>query len=471
MKAKMFILSTLLVLIFATDFSTAKRRGVSDYFYSNLSSHGKWIEMNDGLVVWRPYDSFGRWSPYAHGKWIWSNHGWYWDSFEVYGHIVYHYGRWHFDDYYGWIWIPDYEWAPAWVEWRYDNDYIGWAPLPPYAIYNMNYGVRYSKAYVISVGWWKFVAIKHFGSSNVYGHFVSKKYRDRIYRGTKSQLDYGYERDRIMNRSIDPRIVERASNTKIRETEIVRSGLVGNDREPIVRNNDRIEVRQPSDIKRTESRDMKIESSNRKTNLDITNIEIGKREESSRKVNEETVENRKMVIVPRTAVQKENVSETKSVDRKTVRTEERTSNPTIQTRETVKQNVTEPAREVKVEVKREVQKQVQSEERRITPVREEPKQVAPVREERKPVVNQESVSRNRETERKIEMKRSEPAPTRVVTERQTETRNIERETDVRKTDSNVGRTSRESKPESRTSTTERSSTRERSSGETTTRRR
>jgi hypothetical protein len=442
MKAKLFILSTLLVLLFTADFSNAKRRGVSDYFYTNLTSHGKWIEMNDGLVVWRPYDSFGRWSPYAHGKWIWSNHGWYWDSYEVYGHIVYHYGRWHFDDYYGWIWVPDYEWAPAWVEWRYDNDYIGWAPLPPYAMYNMNYGVRYSRTYVIGVGWWKFVAIKHFNSSNVYGHYVSKKYRDRIYRGTNSQLDYGYERDRIMNRSIDPRIVERASNTKIRETEIIRSGTVGTDREPIVRNNDRIEIRQPLDVRTADSRDLKIEKSSRKTNLDASTIQIGRTVETRQTVKEDSKSTRETVNADRTTAQtRTNVTEEKPkvVERKT---ETRTSTPAV--RETVKQNIPERTEQRKTEVTREVRNtEVKSEVRSEVPI----KQTTP-------------------TPKREEVRTVAPAP-------QTETRNIERNTDVRRNESNISRTSSESKPETRTSTstTDRSSSREKSNSETTTTRR
>jgi len=27
--------------------------------------------------------------------------------------------------------MPDDVWGPAWVEWRYDDEYIGWAPLRP----------------------------------------------------------------------------------------------------------------------------------------------------------------------------------------------------------------------------------------------------------------------------------------------------------------------------------------------------
>ena len=37
----------------------------------------------------------------------------------------------HMNQAYGWYWVPGYEWAPAWVAWRNNNDYYGWAPLSP----------------------------------------------------------------------------------------------------------------------------------------------------------------------------------------------------------------------------------------------------------------------------------------------------------------------------------------------------
>src|SRR5712692_5145761 len=47
------------------------------------------------------------------------------------GWIAYHYGRWYRDADYGWFWIPNDVWGPAWVDWRYGDQYVGWAPEPP----------------------------------------------------------------------------------------------------------------------------------------------------------------------------------------------------------------------------------------------------------------------------------------------------------------------------------------------------
>jgi hypothetical protein len=45
--------------------------------------------------------------------------------------VIYHYGRWMFDDDDGWVWIPAYEWGPGFVQWRRGREYAGWGSLPP----------------------------------------------------------------------------------------------------------------------------------------------------------------------------------------------------------------------------------------------------------------------------------------------------------------------------------------------------
>ena len=75
------------------------------------------------------------WRPYEYGHWVYTDEwGWYWvsdDEEDDWGWVTYHYGRWAFDRGLGWFWVPGDEWAPAWVDWRYGDDYVGWAPLPP----------------------------------------------------------------------------------------------------------------------------------------------------------------------------------------------------------------------------------------------------------------------------------------------------------------------------------------------------
>jgi probable HAF family extracellular repeat protein len=104
-----------------------------DVFYTRLSSdEGNWVEAGNYGYCFRPRVSED-WRPYRDGHWVWTDHGWYWDSNERFGWATYHYGRWVNIGGTGWCWVPGHQWAPAWVSWRESDEHVGWAPLPPEA--------------------------------------------------------------------------------------------------------------------------------------------------------------------------------------------------------------------------------------------------------------------------------------------------------------------------------------------------
>jgi hypothetical protein len=141
MKSKAFLLVTLLALLGLAPRPAEARVEVSfDFFYDGLSPYGEWLEVGDYGPCWRPRGVDADWRPYADGYWTYTDGGWTWVSYEEFGGIVYHYGRWAEVDGEGWCWVPDYEWAPAWVSWRSSDDYIGWAPLPPEAHWRRDTG-------------------------------------------------------------------------------------------------------------------------------------------------------------------------------------------------------------------------------------------------------------------------------------------------------------------------------------------
>ena len=103
-----------------------------DTFYDELAPYGEWVWHPRYGYVWLPEDVSPRWRPYTVGHWVSTDeYGWYWDSQEPFAWAVYHYGRWGYDQDYGWFWVPGDTWAPAWVQWRYSDDYVGWAPIGP----------------------------------------------------------------------------------------------------------------------------------------------------------------------------------------------------------------------------------------------------------------------------------------------------------------------------------------------------
>lgn len=126
-------------------------------FYDNLSPYGDWFDYPSYGPCWTPYDVSADWRPYSDGHWEYTDYGWSWASNEPWGWASYHYGRWFFDDSYGWVWVPGDEWAPAWVAWRYGDDYVGWAPLPPTAGWDASRGLAFADAGAIRSNEWCFV--------------------------------------------------------------------------------------------------------------------------------------------------------------------------------------------------------------------------------------------------------------------------------------------------------------------------
>jgi hypothetical protein len=107
-------------------------------FRTQLDSHGTWVNDSTYGTVWvpnrvevgadfAPYVTAGHWALDQNGDWIWV-------SDYPFGNVVFHYGRWVWIGGTGWVWVPGYTYAPAWVVWRTPvagYDYVGWAPAPP----------------------------------------------------------------------------------------------------------------------------------------------------------------------------------------------------------------------------------------------------------------------------------------------------------------------------------------------------
>src|ERR1700692_1388685 len=109
-------------------------------FYDQLGDQGTWVQTDDYGYVFQPNVSDPNWAPYTDGHWAYTDEGWTWVSDESWGWATYHYGRWANIDGTGWVWVPGYQWAPAWVSWRYGGGYCGWAPLPPETFIGAEYG-------------------------------------------------------------------------------------------------------------------------------------------------------------------------------------------------------------------------------------------------------------------------------------------------------------------------------------------
>ena len=152
---------------------------VSLDFRVALSPYGVWRHHPRFGDVWVPRGVPRGWRPYEYGHWVLTDEwGWFWVSDapeDEWGWIAFHYGRWVFQRGWGWFWVPGDEWAPAWVDWRYGGDYIGWAPLPPDELID-----EYEEQPV----YWVFVQPQYFIASRPRGHFLSSRQRASAWRGT-----------------------------------------------------------------------------------------------------------------------------------------------------------------------------------------------------------------------------------------------------------------------------------------------
>jgi hypothetical protein len=147
-------------------------------FHDELAPYGEWVTVGAYGRVWRPLHVAAGWRPYYYGRWEWTDEGWLWVSDEPWGWAAYHYGRWAYDPSYAWVWVPGYQWAPAWVTWRYGPEYIGWAPLGPgFSVYVTSYPVLYN--------WWTFVPCQRFVAVPVHTVAFSGAHVRGIWHGTQ----------------------------------------------------------------------------------------------------------------------------------------------------------------------------------------------------------------------------------------------------------------------------------------------
>lgn len=180
-----------------------------DYFQQQLAPYGSWINMPGYGLCWQPA-VFPGWRPYYDGgHWEYTDAGWFWQSDYPWGDIVFHYGRWAYTAA-GWVWVPGYDYAPSWVVWRHDDDggYVGWAPLPPGAVF-VNGGWYYNGRpaaadfdFGLSVNFFTFVGYDHFWAHD-YRPFIVPHDRVAVVFGRSAVVNhYAFEHGRFVNEGL-----------------------------------------------------------------------------------------------------------------------------------------------------------------------------------------------------------------------------------------------------------------------------
>ena len=191
------------------------------YFYDDLAPYGSWVDYGPYGWCWVPAVSAADWRPYEDGYWVMTDYGWTWVSYEPWGWATCHYGRWDYDAYYGWIWVPGNVWAPAWVAWQCDDDWVGWAPLPPQATWQVSVGLRFGDADQISASRWCFVPTRNFCDTKVRTHVVSVARNEWLIQRTHDVTRFDVRDGRPVNRGVDVRFVERGQGKRVRQLQLI----------------------------------------------------------------------------------------------------------------------------------------------------------------------------------------------------------------------------------------------------------
>jgi hypothetical protein len=158
-----------------------------EVFYNELSPYGQWIDDPVYGFVWAPAAGQDFRPYFSSGYWVMTDCGNMWVSEYPWGWAPFHYGRWTYDDFYGWVWIPDVLWGPAWVSWRSAPGYYGWAPLGP--------GVSVSLAfttYYPPLDWWVFIPPAYIHHHNWHQHYQGPRNNVTIIHNT-TVINHSYK--------------------------------------------------------------------------------------------------------------------------------------------------------------------------------------------------------------------------------------------------------------------------------------
>lgn len=212
--------------------SAQAREPVSmEFFYDNLEPHGSWREVGNYGYCWQPHHVEDGWRPYSDGRWVYTDAGWTWDSDEPYGWAVYHYGRWANVARVGWVWVPGTEWGPGWVSWRRSPRYVGWAPLPPEALFLRAFGFSswVDAHYDIGPSSYRFVEGRNFGARHLRSAFIDQRENISIIHQTTNITNISYVNNVVHNGGLEFDEQSRLSSEPLQRYKLERRDQVDGD--------------------------------------------------------------------------------------------------------------------------------------------------------------------------------------------------------------------------------------------------
>lgn len=203
-------------------------------FYQQLQPYGTWMQVADFGWCWQPSVAVAApaWRPYAdRGRWLHTDHGWYWQSDYAWGWAPFHYGRWVQHARSGWLWVPDTHWGPAWVVWRSSSTYCGWAPLPPSAVFVAGQGIFHGGTRV-AIGFdfglarhhFTFVPFTRFCDRNPHYYALAPTVVQNVYNQTTVINNIQVNNSVVVNNGVPADRVATLTRTEIRKVAVRDAG-------------------------------------------------------------------------------------------------------------------------------------------------------------------------------------------------------------------------------------------------------
>jgi len=212
-------------LYFSPQKAEARTSVSFNIFYDSLGSYGHWVHVDDYGDCWEPEVADVDWRPYCDGYWVYTDCGWTWVSDEPWGWATYHYGRWVRASGHRWLWVPGYEWGPAWVSWRSSDVYVGWAPLPPEAVWDpgSGFGGSVDLRFDIGPSAYNFCDSRDFGSRRLRNVLVPSDQNVTIINNTVNVTKVVNNNSTVFNGGPDFAAVNQRSAEKIQRLTIQRN--------------------------------------------------------------------------------------------------------------------------------------------------------------------------------------------------------------------------------------------------------
>ena len=183
------------------------------YFQGNLTPYGHWVTVGSYGRCWYPAGVPAGWQPYTVGHWGYGDYGYTWVSADPWGDVTYRYGTWTYAAPYGWVWVPGYTWAPAWVTWSYSPDYIGWAPIPP--SFSFAVGGYFGSPVVVSRNWYCFVPKRQFATYDVAAVRVPVRQNSVLLASSRNVTRFPVSNGVVRNTGVPLRNIESVAQTRV----------------------------------------------------------------------------------------------------------------------------------------------------------------------------------------------------------------------------------------------------------------